>query len=267
MQRLLFLLCLILVGNFAIAEDEPKLGLSNASELGYVVTGGNAESETTSLKHTSEYKWTWDQIKLSGHYLQSSGAVDTSTPTNPNSSATRITAENWSANLRYEKVLTPKWFNAFVAHGWNGNRFNGVEYGQQSDIGAKYFTANSKAFIQFFELGYRYSRDFLVATPAPGDEVGVGNARYPEFHLIRLFGQADYIYSKTFSMGLWVEYLSGISNFSKDQRLNYSPYMTSVLTDMFSLKVAYESRYRYEQPVKGNKLVDYTFTTSLIATF
>lgn len=260
------ILCLMAFSPFAYAEEE-KLGLSNASELGYVVTGGNAESETTSIKHTSEYKWKWDGLKLSGHYLQSSGLVDTPTPANPDAQSTQITAENWSADLRYEKVLTPKWFSAFLAHGWYGNRFNGVEYGNQTDIGAKYFTANTETFKQFFELGYRYSRDFFTLRPAAGEEKGVGDAQYPEFHLVRMKAQVDYQHSKTFSVGAWLEYLSGIHNFSKDQRLNYSPYITSVLTDMFSLKVAYESRYRYEQPIKGNKLVDYTFTTSLIANF
>lgn len=261
------ILCLLAIGSFAYAEDE-KLGLINSSELGYVVTGGNTQAETTAIKQTSEYKWKWDSVKVDGHYLQSSGQVDAPTPQNPNATENRITAENWSANFRYNKVLTPKWFSAYLGYGWYGNRFNGVKSGQKSEIGLTYFTANSETFKQYFELGYTYSRDLLTELPAtPEDQVGVGNAIYPEFHLIRLYAQADYSYSKTFSVGAWIEYLSGISNFTQDQRINYSPFMTSVLTDMFSLKVAYESRYRFKQPVAGNKLVDYTFTTSLIASF
>ena len=95
--------------------------------------------------------------------------------TTNNQQTNQTTAENWNAALRYEKVLTPKWFNMFVSHGWRGDRFQGVREGHDTDIGAKYFTANSKEFVQFFELGYRYTRELLLAAPAPENRVGVGN--------------------------------------------------------------------------------------------
>ncbi len=267
MIRVIFTILLTTLAFTANAADEEKPGLTNESALGYVVTGGNSESETTSLKHLTKYNWDNDSLKITGHYIQSSGLVDTPTPANPNAQETRTTAENWSATLRYERVITPKWFNAFLGHGWYGDRFQGVREGQSTDIGAKYFTANSEKVKQFFELGYRYTRELLVAAPPAGEEVGVGRAIMPEYHYARIYAQIDYTYSKTLSLGAWIEYLPSVTDFAEDQRLNYSPYLTSILTDMFSLKVSYEGRYRYKPAVVGNKLTDFTFTTALVASF
>ena len=251
------ILCTLFFTSLAQADDK-KIGLTNESALGYVVTGGNSESETTSLNQKSSYKWLMDEMIFTGHYIQANGKDQTT-------QLTSQTAENWAATLRYEKVITPKWFSAFLAHGWYGDLFQGIREGHATDLGAKYYTSHSKTFVQYFELGYRYSRELFRSAPTPS--VGSGAPINPEFHQARLKAQIDYAHSKTLSLGAWVEYLPSITNFSEDQRLNYSPYLSSVLTDMFSLKVAYEGRYRYKQPVATNKLTDYTFTTSLIAKF
>lgn len=260
MIRLLVVVVLC-AGALAHADDERVLGLTNESELGYVVTGGNSESETSTLKQTSTYNWEKDSLIFKGHYLQASGTVNV-TPTQTQS---QDTAENWAAKLRYEHVLVPKWFDAFIAHGWYGDRFQGIREGYVTDLGLKYYTANSKEYTQFFEVGYTHRRELYQT--APTDPVGVGDASHPEFHSARLYGEVKYQHNKSLVLGAWVEYLPSIVDFSNDQRLNYSPYLTSVLTDMFSLKISYEGRYRYKPAQPGNKLTDYTFTTALLAKF
>lgn len=253
---------LFLIGSLvfaAHAQDKP--GLTNESALGYVITGGNSQSETTSFKQKTVYAWTSDILKIDGHYLQSEGQ-------DPVTGNTIQNAENWSATLRFERVITPNVFNAYLAHGWYGDRFQNVSEGHNTDIGGKYFWMTSESLKLFSELGYRYTRELLIVAPlTPDARVGVGSLTHPEFHYIRAFSQIDYAHSKTFSVGAWIEYLPSITSFKDDQRLNYSPYLTSVLTDMFSLKVAYEGRYRFKPAQVGNKLTDYTFTTSLIAKF
>lgn len=275
------LMSIFLFAGLAQAADK-EMGLNNQSELGYVVTGGNSKSETTSVKQTSTYKWDGGGLTFTGHYIQASGEVDNTATATVGDTKNEITAENWSAKLRYDKTITPKWFSAFASHGWRGDRFQGVEYGHDSDIGAKYFTANDDTYKQFFELGYRYTREFfnrgqngtppsncqLAQTPLSQDKVvGTGDCGYPEFHYARIFAQADYIYSKTFSVGVWVEYLPSVIDPANDQRINFSPYLTSVLTDIFSLKVAYEHRYRFEAAPDATEYNDFTFTTALLAKF
>lgn len=256
-------LLLFSVPSFAGGDD--KLGYTNESSLGYVVTGGNSESETTSFKQLSVYTWKHDIVKFTGSYIQASGLVDAPTSTNPSAQESRTTAENWSATLRLERVLEPKVLNLFIAHGWYGDRFQGVREGHSTDLGTKYSFLTEKPLKLFVEAGYRYTRELLVAEST--EKVGVGSAIYPEYHYARLYSQVDYSYSKSFSLGAWIEYLPSITDFTNDQRVNYSPYLTSVLTDIFSLKVSYEGRYRYKPAKAGNKLTDFTFTTSLLAKF
>ncbi len=253
----LFLLLSVLF-SFQTLFAEEKKGIANETALGYVVTGGNSQSETTSFNQKLTYGWTRDILRLTGHYIQTSG-FDQATKLN------NQTAENWSANLRFEKVIVPSSFNAILGHGWYGDRFQGIREGHSTDIGGKYYFVNTETTKLFSELGYRYSRELLLAPAA--DNVGVGNRIMPEYHYARIYTQIDYSYSKTLILGAWIEYLPSITSFNDDQRLNYSPYLTSILTDIFSLKVAYEGRYRYKPAVVGNELTDYTFTTSLIAKF
>lgn len=265
-------LSFFLLSSLAQAEDAKK-GLYNQSELGYVVTGGNSASETTSFKQKSEYFWDHDVLSINGHYIQASGLVNQGT----DEEDTQTTAENWSATLRYDRVITPKWFKMFVGYGMRGDRFQGVSEGQDIDVGATYYTANSKTYTQFFQLGYRYTRELLTIDPRVNPDnlgksideicVGVGNCHHPEFHYFRLKGSIEYAHSKTLTLGAWVEYLPSVTDFADDQRINYSPYIQSVLTDIFSLKVAYEGRYRSKPAVQGNELTDFTFTTSLLANF
>ena len=255
-------LMLFVLGSLVLtAHAQDKPGLTNESALGYVITGGNSQSETTSFKQKSVYAWTSDILKLDGHYLQAEGQ-------DPTTANTIQTAENWSATLRFERVIAANIFNMYVSHGWYGDRFQNVSEGHNTDIGGKYFWLTSENLKLFSELGYRYTRELLITAPATAEaRVGVGSPTHPEYHYIRAYSQIDYSHSKTFSIGAWIEYLPSITDFMEDQRINYSPYLTSVLTDMFSLKVAYEGRYRYKPAQVGNELTDYTFTTSLIAKF
>ncbi|MEM7645551.1 MAG: DUF481 domain-containing protein [Pseudomonadota bacterium] len=259
MRKMIIVAAAALMAFTAQAED--KTGLKNESSLGYVVTGGNSESETTSFKQKSTYAWTSDILKLSGHYIQASGSVDDGA----GGQRDAVTAENWSATLRFERVLTPKIFNLFVAHGWYGDRFQGVREGHSSDIGGTYFLVNDKETQVSTDFGYRYTRELLTALP--DEKVGVGRPMHPEYHYLRLFLEAKHEYSKTFAFGAWVEYTPSITDFANDQRINYSPYITSVLSDMFSLKVSYEGRYRFRTAVAGAKNTDFTFTTALLAKF
>lgn len=250
---------LFFFSSLAFAENqERQLGLKNETALGYVVTGGNSQSETTSVKEEVIYNWIRDILKLKGHYIQTSGQ-------DPQSERNNVTAENWSATLRFEKVFNPKRFNGYISYGWYGDRFQGVREGQSTDIGAKYYFYKLKYFQMHSELGYRYTRELFVSKPT--QKIGVGNSIMPEFHYLRTYIQADYSFSKTFSVGAWFEFLPSITNFTQDQRINYSPYLSSILTDVFSLKVAYEARYRFPVAVAGNQLTDFTFTTSLLATY
>jgi putative salt-induced outer membrane protein len=107
----------------------------------------------------------------------------------------------------------------------------------------------------FSELGYRYT---IEDRYQPEDNQYSNKARaYTEW---------NHKYSETFRYRLWAEYVPNFSQ-SKDYLMVYEASLTSILTSMFSLKVAYKGMYDNVPAVMGNKNYDYTYTTSLVAKF
>lgn len=237
----------------AAKEKAEKMGLHNESELGYIVVGGNAKSQSFSGKESTWYQFENDILKLNGHYLSSKAQ-------NQNTKQLEGVAENWSANLRFEHIYIPDTFNVFTQAGVRGDRFIGVDLGQLYDVGVKYYWVSSEKFKFFSEFGYQYLKedfknDFNPATPS-----------YREAHFARLFSQMDYIHSPSIKFGLWLEYLPDIKD-NENYRVNFSPYMLAVLSDTFSLKFGYEGYYR-NLPVSPNTIYfDYRHVTALIAKF
>ena len=244
----------------AIAEEK-KLGLKHESTLSYVQTAGNSEATTTSFKQMTGYWWTMDVLKLTGHYLSTNTTDKT---VNPNKEA--ITAENWSAALRYEKVLTPDRFNVYASHGWRGDRFQNIQQGHDSDVGGKYFWIKDDKTAFSSELGYRYTKELLTSVIVDPENPKNGQG-HPEYHFLRLAAQFDQKCTESFAYGLSLEYLPSFDNFEKDYRFNFNPYITSTLSDMFSLKVAYEGKYRNIPAQSGLERLDTIFTTSIIAKY
>lgn len=271
MTKLVCLFIAAILPFTASAEDEPKkLGLSHESSLGYVVTGGNSSAETFNLAQETLYVWDAELLKWTGNYLAASSK-------DPSTDVEAQTAENWATALRYERSVSDR-LGFYGQTGIAGDRFQGLRERKTLGLGLKYVTVKTETFTWVAELGYEYARELFesnktIIGPNPTDiQVQTG---HPEYHFARAFTQADYAHSKTLSFGAYVEYLhpfadqliSEVGNDADDYRVNFSPYMVSVLSDMFSLKVAYIGRYRNVPIVQGNEQLDFTFSTTLLATY
>ena len=81
----------------------------------------------------------------------------------------------------------------------------------------------------------------------------------------------EWSYSKSVMLGLELEFLFPFADqrggTEDDWRLNFRPYLVSVLSDNFSLKVSYEGRYRNVPVVASYQNLDFIFSTSLLATY
>lgn len=237
----------------AAAAKAAAMGLHHESELGYIVVGGNAKSQSFSGKQGTWYQFDNDLVKLNGHYLNSQAQ----------NQATRQlegVAENWSASLRWEHIYIPETFSVFSQAGVRGDRFIGVDFGQLYDAGVKYYLISGESFKWFAEGGYQFLKEEFR------DDANPATPAYLESHFIRLFTQADYIYSPSIKFGLWVEYLPDLKE-EENYRVNFSPYMMAILSDTFSLKFGYEGYYR-NMPVAPNTIrFDFRHVTALIAKF
>lgn len=249
-MRQLVILLLTVFTVAAHAQDADKLGLHHESELGYIVVGGNAKSQSFSGKQATTYQWTNDLLKFTGHYLNAKAQ-------NQATRAVEGTAENWSAALREEHTFITDKFNGFVQAGVSGDRFVGVELGQAYDLGAKYFWISDDSIKFFSELGYRYLHEDLELNNVKSEL---------ESHFVRAYTQIDYIYSPSIKFGLWVEYLPNLKD-NENYRVNFSPYMLAILSDTFSLKFGYEGYYRNLRVGTNPERLDYRHVTALIAKF
>lgn len=227
---------------------------SNESEISSIQTGGNSKVETYNLKTLSKWNKEKSTYSFGGHYtLSASEQVD------DNGDEEKITsARNWDANVKYERELT-KAFSFFSAIIYEGDEFSGIDQRENLDIGAKYYFTKTDKTTSFSELGLRYS----VEKRTTRDE---DNEDKFNFSKGRVYYEVDHKYSETVSYKFWLEYLPNFTD-SEDYLVSYEPSIAVVLTNMFSLKVAYKSSYDNVPNIEGNENTDYTFTTSLIAKF
>lgn len=234
-RLLLFLTCFLLPRSLWA-----EAGFHSDSEVGIVVTNGNSKSQSYNLKQGSAYGWEQNEVKFGAHYLNVSSLGVTS-------------AENWSFVLRYDRVLSPM-LSVFVAQSAAGDRFAGYNQKYGSDIGAKHQIVKEEAFSWFAEAGYRYSVEHRT-----------DRSTYTQ-HLGRLFTEAVKNISVTSSGKLWLEYLPDLKK-SKDFQINSEASLSSILTDILSIKIAYLLKFDNVPASKTAVKTDTVFTTNLVAKF
>ncbi len=226
--------------SFSSAADEaPKW--AHESQAGVVLTTGNTDSQTYSFKQTTSYAWTGNLATLNARYLmgKSDGILN---------------ARTWSAGLRYERQIW-EMLSGFGAYTMDGNTFSGIELRHAFDIGGKYYWYKTDQTVLFNELGYRYTTERLL-----------GPSRTLNSHFGRLYAEWSQNWNKSFSSKVFVEYLPNFSN-TDDYQANAEPSLSMILTDIFSVKLAYLMQYRNLPPTAGKKRLDTTYTTSLVAKF
>lgn len=233
------LIAILLVSATSFAE-ETKSPLSHESELGLVLTSGNTDSESVSAKQITAYTWeSQNLLKLEGKYLSAK------------TSGTE-TAKSWNLGLRYEKGIYEN-LSAFLGHSIESDRFAGFVQRNHFDVGLKYVFIKTENDELLNETGYRYTFDQKTA----GDN-GVT-------HFGRVYFEWTHNWQKTISHKLLVEYLPNFTT-SSAYFLNVEPSLSMALNEIFSLKLAYLTKYQ-NAPQTGKKQTDTVYTTVLAAKF
>ena len=262
MKTLIFVLLSLPLCLFA-EDKKKKLGWKHDSTLGFVVQGGNSTAETFNFKQETAYKFESSIVKWSGNYLNAK-AKDQGT------GITSQTAENWATLLRYDRIHSER-LASYLQTGISGDRFQGLREKKEVGLGGKFYSIKKEYFTWSKEFGYQYARELYVQDTKPDDE-----QLHQEFHFARAATDAKYAFKKDMEFGLSAEYLYPFADQQldregqkdrKDYRINFSPYFKTVLSDLLSLKIAYEGKYRNIPVADGNAYLDFTYTTSLIASY
>ena len=139
-RPVLVLVGLLVMSGFATAalsqeaaEEEKKLGWSDAAELSYVMTSGNAEASTLGLKNTLTYEAEESTFTLKAAAVRAEASTflrrAVGTPTDfvlIEQETSDLTAENYMLAGRYERDITERFF-WYAGAGWDRNRFSGID--------------------------------------------------------------------------------------------------------------------------------------------
>ncbi|HKY32752.1 MAG TPA: DUF481 domain-containing protein [Candidatus Polarisedimenticolia bacterium] len=127
----LFLAAVAAAARPSMAQEAPDDDRwKDTAEFSFVATAGNAEVQTLGLKNKLWRNWGDSAFELNA------GAVRSESKTNRRAVGTaddfdvrddsELTAENYFANGRYDRKISPRFF-WFAGAGWDRNRFAGVE--------------------------------------------------------------------------------------------------------------------------------------------
>lgn len=222
----------------AFAED--PAGFKNESEAGVVVTSGNSESQSFSVKQANSYVWDKNTAKFTGNFLKSSSKGTES-------------ALYWLLGLRYERAFSDR-FSAFLGQTVESDIYAGYKQRYSTDVGGKYNIIKDEDLKWLAEAGYRYTNENQIN----------GNVKRESF--LRLYTEAEKFWNKTVSTKLWVEGLPNLTD-SDSWQLNSELSLSAALNSVFSMKSAYLLKHNAKPAASVAKKTDTVLTTALVAKF
>ncbi|MCW8894576.1 DUF481 domain-containing protein [Sulfurimonas sp.] len=242
-----------------LPKDADEKGFVTHTELGYITTSGNTNTETLNLDASIKKNWRKHSLELS--LLMQYGTEDDLENKN------KLLSE-LSYNYKFTKRL------AFVyLVGYKEDKFSGYEYQLYTGPGAKYKAIQEKNHKLSLEGNVLYSVDAIEDTYHDG----LGNAvtyPYPAGSISNNDGdtksyasyRAKVVYDwQIFDNLKFNETLSYRAEFSDmDNYFAYSKTtLSSKLSDIFSAGVGYQVDY-INKPADGKTSTDKTFTFNLI---
>ncbi len=242
-----WLLILLFSTNLFAAEDVEKSPWAHESEASVAISNGNTKSESYIGKQKTTYTVAKEIFALSGAYRKTlSEDSDTG--------ALEESGLYWELGVRYDHMFS-KYFSVFIGYKSSSDIHSENVQKDAWDLGGKYAFVKSKETDLFVELGYRNTYERNVY-PNPNNS----------YHSVRTYAEGERRWNKNFSTKLWVEYLIDVAD-SEDYETNFEGSLRTVLTDILSLKVAYEGKYDNAPSSDDAEFYDSLFTTSLIAKF
>lgn len=136
-------------------KKEKKLGWSDAAELSYVATAGNAEARTLGLRNTLLRVWSNAEFILEAAALRAVSSTFTRVAVGPSTASfdlledsdSALTAENYLVRGKYGRQISSRFF-WYANAGWDRNRFAGIDnrYFGGVGLGNVWFDTDSAKF-------------------------------------------------------------------------------------------------------------------------
>lgn len=235
-MRLFFAFLLVSISVTSFAE------LKNETTLGIVIIDGNAESTTTNLKQGTSYKWDKNTVAAKASLTETEADSVT-------------TAKSWEGSLRYDRALSER-ISVFTSYLWESNRFAGLLQRETAELGLSYKLKDSDALKWVAELGYSYRQIDVADSDANIYSPGV-----------TLGSEIKWTEREGVTYALRALYRHDLDSDVENHTVEAEPSLSTVLTDIFSLKLAYLVKSQARIAAPATEHTDITFTTNLVANF
>jgi putative salt-induced outer membrane protein len=230
-----------LAGTAALAEDAPKRPWENTTELGFVTTTGNTQTENISVKNTYKYKWTGTRFQFDASMLRAEQTDRTASNVGGDLIVEEMTTTNAEAYRLATKLshdLTKRLFT-YGTVSWERDRFAGIESRYVAGAGLGYQVIKTDTSMLAFELGLDYT-----------DEQTVGADDGDSFAGMRAAMDYEWKFSETARLNQDLEFLENLEETS-DYRINSLTSVTAALTSKLALKTSYTIKYDNEPVVEA----------------
>lgn len=241
MRRWLVLLLIVsVVGLQAIAQNtESADQWRNEFQLGIIKFTGNLETENYTARQTSTFVTGKNQFKFNGLLYNSRFR-------------NREAANRWNVGVRYENKYSSK-RSVWSGYLLESNKYAGYRQRHSLDAGFVFTLINNTEKTLLFEGGYRYVDENRVDNQENWGNYG------------RVFIENVYKFNLKNSVRLWLEYIPNLE-IKDDYLINYEASLTSAVTEVFSLRIAYLINID-GTPVANKEPRDTSLTTSLLIIF
>lgn len=251
-MKTMLIVVALLVSSVVVAAEK---NFKNESQAGIVVTGGNTNTEVFNLSTLSTWKTGEKSIvTFGGSYLEGS--------TEDLAGNSVTTAKRWDGFARYDQVLNESW-TLFIAQNIQSDKFSGFAQRYNTDLGARWTISKSENFYNFLEAGMRYTIENNIDKTKADQGFEDGQRKDTK---ARLFYELGGNFNESVSGRFWIEYVPNFTE-SDDYLITFEPSITASLSKTFALKLAFLGLYDNQVNIAGNKKFDYTYTTSVVASF
>ncbi|MGC9336828.1 MAG: DUF481 domain-containing protein [Candidatus Cloacimonadia bacterium] len=221
------------------AEERPW---TNSTELSFVNTSGNTEVITLSAKDKLTYRFspkieTW--LQLAVLYGESDGIKN---------------SEHYSAKLNGSYLISDKFYTSAII-GWSKDEFAGIDSKIWAGPALGYKILTLTKHNLDFEAGIEYVDEKFTDPPAGGSN-SYCNGRALTAYRFRISKKNDFSESLEFNYDF---------EESDNYKINSITSVTTVLSDILSLRASYEIDYANSPPPTGGlEKTDTTLSISLI---
>jgi putative salt-induced outer membrane protein YdiY len=148
----------------AAQDDEPELGWHDVAEITFVLTEGNAKSNTLGGRNLLEYLWSNARLSFDAGAIRTESTTVEKTAVGDSQefqvveqSDEEVTAENYFVRSRYDRDISDTFF-WFVGSGWDRNTFAGIEnrYNGVGGVGNIWYESDVSGFRTDYGVTYTY---------------------------------------------------------------------------------------------------------------